>query len=120
MSFVLADPLDTVSCGNSIEFPAAIPRVVHLVVEFSKYGIPVVLIIYGMIDFFKATVSQKAEDMTKFKSKFIKRVIIAVIIFCSVAIIQLFFAFLSNADKSGSVDSDSIEKCLNCFVNGCD
>lgn len=46
-----------------------------------KIGVPIILIVLGVMDFAKATFSGNEEEMKKTQAKFIKRVIIAIAIF---------------------------------------
>jgi len=53
----------------------------HGVVNVIKILVPIILIILGIVDFTQATFGSKEDDMKKATSKFIKRVVIAVVIF---------------------------------------
>lgn len=59
------------------------------VLLYVKILIPVALIAFGLIDFVKAVFSSKEDDMKKAQVKFIKRLIMAVIVFIVPSIINL-------------------------------
>lgn len=51
------------------------------VIPLIQIGIPIILIILGMLDLGKAVVASKEDEMKKAQSTFIKRVIIGVVVF---------------------------------------
>ena len=108
--------VDVVSCGgvNGIkDIPAVLPNLVSLVVNIIKIVIPILLIIFGMIDLGKAVAAGKEDDIKKGQSVFMKRAIAAVTVFLVVAIVQLIFSLLvAQTGDSG------ISGCISCFVNG--
>ena len=52
-------------CGDDKKIPLALATILSIVVTFVKIIIPVLLVIGGMISFFKATVSSKVDDELK-------------------------------------------------------
>ncbi len=104
--------LKEVSCGNGdVTIDAAIPSLVHTVVIFIKVFVPIVLIILGMVDIFKAVIAQKDDDMKKAQGILIKRIIYAVLVFFIVAIVQFVFSAVDSNDEVGT------KSCINCFIN---
>jgi len=100
------------TCGNlSFNFSGMIPYVISMVVTIIKIAVPVVLIIFGMIDFLKAVTASKEDEIKKGQQTFIKRLIAAVIVFFVVQIVQLVASFASNNDAN-------VTGCFNCFING--
>ena len=98
-------------CGDlDLQFSGTIPYVVHIIITVIKIAIPVLLIIFGMIDFLKAVTASKEDEIKKGQQTFIKRLIAAVIVFFVIQIVQLVISFASNSD-------DNIVSCFNCFVN---
>ena len=71
--------------------------------------IPIVLIIMGSIDFMKATVAGKEDDIKKAQSTFIKRLIAAVIVFLVPLITNIIMGTVLNVTETNN--------CLNCVVN---
>lgn len=101
------------SCGNgSFSFEGILPGIVYTIVTIIKIGVPILLIIIGMIDLGKAVVAQKEEEIKKGQGLFIKRLISALLVFLVVFIVQLVVRFVASSDNS------NISQCINCFVSG--
>ena len=99
-------------CGERLfRFNGTIPFAVHTVVMIIKIVIPVILIIFGMIDFLKSVTAAKEDEIKKGQQTFIKRAIAALIVFFIVQIVQILIRFVSSSDTN-------IVNCFNCFVNG--
>ena len=98
-------------CGTlGFEFSGTFPYLVSTIVLVIKIVVPILLIIFGMLDLGKAVVASKEDEIKKGQQLFLKRVISAVIVFFVIQIVQLLIGFISK-------DSD-VTKCFNCFVNG--
>ena len=101
-------------CGSlEFEFPGVFPKMVSTAILIIKIVVPILLIIFGMLDLGKAVVASKEDEIKKGQQLFIKRVISAAIVFFVIQIVQLLIGFVA-ADG----DDKSITKCFNCFVNG--
>lgn len=83
--------------------------VVKRIYNFMRFTTPVILIILGSVDFFKATISN-GDDIEKNKKKFLNRLVIAVIIFLLLSVFQLVTNIL---ESSGVSDSNSWVSCWN-------
>ena len=77
----LASGTDTVSCGTITDIPASIPKTVNIIYKVIQIFVPLVLIIFGMIDMAKAVMGSKEDEIKKGQQTFIKRLIIGAIIF---------------------------------------
>lgn len=105
--------LENVTCGNiGFGFDVMIPRVTTTIVTLIKIGIPVLLIIFGMMDLGKAVMAQKDDDIKKGQKTFINRLIQAAIVFFVVFIIQIVVGLLAN-----SSDQKNITECIDCFIS---
>lgn len=91
-----------------------IPNTVHTVIVVIKIAVPVLLVIFGMLDLFKGITAQKEDEIKKGQQIFIKRLISAAIIFFVVSIVQLLVSFVSGGEEPG------IMECASCFINGAD
>ena len=100
--------------GNTLEIPPQLTSIVSTVVNIIKIGVPVILIVLGMIDMGKAVASQKEEDIKKGQKVLLSRCIAAGIVFFVVAIVQLLVSVITNADGS----TGSVWDCVCDFV-GC-
>lgn len=105
--------LSHVSCGNGIipYMNSTIPRLTSLVVDLIKIGVPVLLIIFGMLDLGKAVMAQKEDEIKKSQQMFFKRLLSACIVFFVFVIVELVFNIVAKDEKAG------IWNCVNCFIN---
>lgn len=103
------------SCGGLNDLAAPIANLISTVINSIKLITPVILIVFGLFDMFKATTSQKEDEMKKSQQLFVKRIISAVLVFFVVAVVQLSFKVLADASGDGS-----FMECITCFVNGVD
>lgn len=99
------------NCGGQ-EFPYMLAQFTHTCITLVKIVIPVLLIVLGIIDMFKATTSQKEDDMKKAQRIFIKRIISALLVFFVVTIVQFGFGMIANLGFGDATE------CLNSFING--
>lgn len=102
-----------VGCGNGIitKMNSTIPHLTSLVVDLIKIGVPVLLIIFGMLDFGKAVMSQKEDEIKKSQQLFFKRLLSAALVFFVFVIVELLFNIVASDEKSG------VWNCVNCFIN---
>lgn len=97
--------------GTNLIFSGTFPYIVSTVVLLIKIVVPILLIIFGMLDLGKAVVASKEDEIKKGQQLFIKRIISAVIVFFVIQIVQIVIRFVSGNDAS-------VANCFNCFVNG--
>ena len=83
---------------------------VKTIYNLIRYATPVVLIILGSVDFFKAVMAGKEDDIKKNQKRFVSRLILAVIVFLLLSVFELIASILS---KSGVGDGDSWLSCWN-------
>ena len=97
-----------ISCSDpSVE---KIMHLVRLIITLIKIGIPILLVIFGMLDLGKAVMAGKEDEMKKFQGALIKRVIYAVVVFLVITIVQLVMTLVSEVDSD--VDNQSWYQCL--------
>lgn len=101
-----------VQCGNIGKFHKKIPELTSWVITIVQVAVPVLLIILGMIDFIKALVSQKEDEIKQGQRIFIKRVITGVLIFFVVVIVKFVVSLVAN-----STDSKNFISCIDCFIS---
>ena len=103
--------LEEISCGgNLITMDRIIPDMTSLVVTLIKIGIPVLLIIFGMLDLGKAVMAQKEDEIKKSQQMFFKRILSAALVFFVVVIVQLVFNLVAKEETG-------VWNCVNCFIN---
>ena len=95
---------ETITIGFNCEDPsiASIVKTAKTVYNLLRYSVPVILIIMGSIDFLKATIAGKDDEIEKHKKTFINRLFLAVIIFMLLSIFQLTTNLLEHAGVSNS------------------
>lgn len=95
----------------NVKIDIKIANAVHTIIVAIKIAVPVLLVIFGMLDLFKGLTAQKEDEIKKGQNIFIKRLITAAIIFFVISIVQLIISFVAS-DEAG------IMTCANCFING--
>ena len=73
--------------------------------------VPVILVLFGMIDLMKAVIAGKEDEIKKNQMTFVKRLIAAALVFFVFVIVKLLVSFVAD-------DSTKIMNCVNCFING--
>lgn len=103
-----------VSCrfGNTQikNIPAIIPKVVSIAYTMIQVAVPIVLVIMGSLDLFRGISAQKEDEIKKGQQMFVKRLIVAALVFFVFVIVKLVISFV--ADGTG----DSIMRCAQCFI----
>ena len=101
-------------CGGvtNFTFPEILPKTTSLLYNLLKISIPVIIVIKGMMDMFKATTAGKEDEMKKAQKKFVQRLIAGACALLTFIIVETVINFI--ADKTGN--SGAID-CVNCFIN---
>jgi len=113
----IVKPLDpdgaTLTCGGGFMngIHSTLPRVSSLIFIFLQVIAPIILVIFGTMDFMKAVTSQKEDEIKKGQQTFIQRLITAAILFFVFAILKFVVSIFSD-NTNGIVD------CMNCFLRG--
>lgn len=97
--------------GTGLVFSGSFPYVISSAITIIKIVVPILLIIFGMLDLGKAVVASKEDEIKKGQHTFIKRTVTAVIVFFAIQLVQIIIRFVSNNDAS-------VTSCFNCFING--
>lgn len=110
--------LDMVSCGSNasgdplLVMDAMIPNLVSTVINLIKIVVPILLIVFGMLDLGKAVMAQKEDEIKKGQQTFVKRLIAAVIVFLVLFVVQIVLGLVAPKGKN-----TNIWNCFDCFVN---
>lgn len=100
--------------------PTGIGNVIHLIVVAIQIVVPILLIIWGMIDFAKAIIGQDEDKIKAGQKLFMKRLIAAVLVFLIVTIVQLLInvaASIADGDDAGT-DTNRIWTCAKEIISG--
>ena len=88
---------------------------IYTAIMILKIGIPILLIIFGMLDFGKGVISGKEDEIKSGQRMFIKRAISAFLVFFVVTIVQ---TVIQIADDKNSDNESDTWNCANLIMNG--
>lgn len=91
---------------------SSIQDIISTIILAIQIAIPVLLIIFGMLDLGKAVTSSEETEIKKGQQRFIKRLISAALVFFVIFIVKV----LINLVASGS--SNEIWSCADRFISG--
>jgi len=97
--------------GTNLIFSGTFPYIVSTIITIIKIAVPILLIIFGMLDLGKAVVAAKEDEIKKGQQTFIKRAIAAVIVFFVIQVVQIIVRFVSGNDQN-------VTGCFKCFILG--
>ncbi len=102
------------SCSiGGVPIPDYILNSISYVIDFIKIGIPLLLIIFGMIDLAKGVVAKKEEDMKKCQQLFVKKLIAGAMVFFVISITIFLLKMLDSAETNGRRTNDyEALKCI--------
>lgn len=103
---------DSISCMG-VDVPMKLVSIVSTIIKVIKFGVPILLIIFGMLDLGKAVMASKEDEIKKGQQMFIKRLIAAIIVFFVVVVVQLVVGI-----AAAEGEKTELKECLNAFVNG--
>ena len=106
-------------CTGIIEggIPSGIGNVVHLIIVAIQVVVPILLIIWGMIDFAKAIIGQDEDKIKQGQRTFLKRLIAAVVVFLVVTIVQLAIRLAASIGGEGN-SAGNAWSCAQELING--
>lgn len=103
------------ACKNVVGtegIPGDIVSIIYYVYIGIKVVVPIILILFGMIELGKALTSQKEDEIKKAQSSFFKKLILAVIIFLVFSIVDFVFHFAGgDGNVWGCVEQIINAKC---------
>lgn len=107
---------DTVyKCGSgAVHFEGIFPSIVHTIYLILEIGIPVILIIFGMLDLGRAVMASKEDEIKKNQNMFLKRLVSALLVFLVLFAVKIGVRFVTQSDKNGEGD---IADCISCFIS---
>lgn len=108
---------------DGVLIPNQLFNLVATIVKLIKIAVPVLLIIFGMIDFAKSVVAKNEDDVKKFRKQFISRVVSAIIVFVIVFVVQFAVNLISSVEDTTNEEGQTISDIWSCskkFINGID
>jgi surface polysaccharide O-acyltransferase-like enzyme len=101
----------TFSCVG-INIPIVFADITKTIINLIKIAIPVLLVIFGMLDLGKAVMAQKEDEIKKGQQTFLKRLLAAAIVFFVVFIVQFVIDIVARDEE------ENIWSCADKFING--
>lgn len=90
--------------------PEIVGNMIHWIYLGVQIVVPILLIIFGMIDLAKAITAQKEDEIKKAQGGLLKKAIVAVIVFLVFSLVQFIFSF-AKGDQSAW-------DCVNQLIKG--
>lgn len=106
------NPYSKVQCGE-LEVPYLIPQIVRTIIVMLQIAAPVIIVILGSIDLFKAVIAQKEDDIKKGQKTFFRRLLVGALVFLVFVIVELVIGLVAPQK-----DNYNMWNCVDCFVNG--
>ena len=101
--------------GNDLGIPEIIGSLIHYLYIGIKIVVPILLVLFGMIDLGKAITAKKEEDIKKYQSSCIKRLITGVLVFLVVFVVEFVLEFVE--PETGDSGNSPI-KCAMEIIKG--
>ena len=118
----ILDVADSTLC-EGILVPNVLFNVVSTIITGIKIVVPILLIIWGMLDFAKSVVAKKEEDIKKYQKAFVSRLISALVVFLIIFIVQLAVNLVSSVEDTVNEEGTTVSDIWSCskkFINGVD
>lgn len=92
----------TLACEiGGVEIPSMVTNIISYIVTGIKIGVPVLLVVFGMIDLGKAVMQSKEDDIKKAQQTFLKRLLAAALVFFVITVVQFLVRVLDSAADNG-------------------
>ena len=102
-----------VTCGGDmLSISSQVPEMISLIITLIKIIVPVLLIVFGMLDLGKPVMAQKEDEIKKAQGTFIKRLLTAALVFFVITISQVVIKLVAGSE------GDDIWNCVDCFISG--
>ena len=108
---------------EGILVPNAMFNVVATIVKLIKIAVPILLIIWGMLDFTKSVIAKKEDDIKKYQKAFVSRLISALVVFLLIFVVQFAVNLISGVEDKSNADGQTVSDIWSCskkFINGVD
>lgn len=100
------------------QIPAGVFNLTSLVVMVIQVVVPILLIIWGMVDFVKSVIGGDENKIKEGQKIFIKRLIMALVVFLIVTIVKLAINLVGQLGADSVESSESIWNCVEKFLKG--
>ncbi len=111
---------DTYECfTGGPELPFGLYNIVHDIIMLMQVIVPILLIIWGMIDFAKGVVSNDEDKIAAGRKAFLQRLLAGILVLLVITGVKLVFNLTSNLDSEDTIE-DSMWDCVGKFIEGVD
>lgn len=97
---------------NGAAIDEKIPNTVRTIIVVIQIAVPILLVVFGMMDLVKAVMGQKEDEIKKGQQTLVKRIVAAILVFFVIAIVKFVISLVADKDKPG------FNSCVDCFLNG--
>ena len=97
--------------------PGQLAYIISMIIKLIQYGVPLLLVIFGMLDLGKAVIASKEDEIKKGQQMFIKRLVAAVIVFFVVAVVKLVVNIAAANSQSEVGEENNISSCLQDIID---
>lgn len=94
-----------------------IQDIVSTVITIIQVAVPILLIIFGMLDLGRAVIASKEDEIKKGQQTFIKRLLAAVFVFLVIFLVKVVVGVVAKSTVEGQ---ENMWNCVSCFVEGTD
>ena len=111
---------NTTMCGG-IAVPNELFNIVALIIRIIKIVVPILLIIWGMLDFAKSVIAKSEDDVKKYRKAFVQRLISGILVFLIVVIVQLIVNLLAGVEEDSNNTNGTANDTWACskkFIQG--
>ena len=100
---------------NGSGIPDAVGNLIHMAVLIIQIVVPILLILWGMLDFAKGVMGQDEDKIKAGQKKFIQRLIAAIFVFLIVVVVRLVITVVGNL---GGNDANTAWQCADQLISG--
>ena len=118
---MLALDSSNVTLCDGVLIPNQLFNTVALIIRIIQIAVPILLVIFGMIDFAKSVVAKSEDDVKKYRKNFTSRLISAIVVFLVVWVVQFAVSLISTVEDKTNEDGQTISDIWSCskkFING--
>lgn len=101
--------------GDANGIPSIVGDLVHYVYIGIKIVVPILLVLFGMIDLGKAIAAKKEDDIKKYQSSCIKRLVTGILVFIVVFVVEFLLGFV---EPESGTSGESPVKCAMEIIRG--
>ena len=120
---ILAFDSSNVTLCDGVLVPNQLFNTVALIIRIIQIAVPILLVIFGMIDFAKSVVAKSEDDVKKYRKNFTSRLVSAIVVFLVVWIVQFAVSLISTVEDKTNDQGQTISDIWSCskkFINGID